>query len=147
MKRWYFKGHYAPREIDHDRAYKNQSKSSRKIYHFLCKESWLVKKSPTRRYCEWTYKQIGERVGLKPRQVGTLVRRLIRTGLIRRWYAGDSGSRKRGGSPRPPRYEIPASIGMVSWWRREKSITKKGGHGHGEKRSKRNSQTGQYKPA
>lgn len=118
MKSWYHRGYFCPREIDHDRAYKDLRKSTRKQYHWLCSNSYLVKRSPTRRYCHWTYAQIAKATGWSHRQTQRNMTQLIEAGLVRRWYAGDSGSKTTKGCPRPPRYEIPASIGMVSWWRR-----------------------------
>lgn len=82
--------------------------------------SYLVERSPNRRYCEWTYKQIAKNTGVSYGQVRKVMVRLMETTLVLRWYAGDSGSTRPGGSPRPPRYEIPASAGMVGWWRRDR---------------------------
>lgn len=44
--------------------------------------------------------------------------------LIYRWYAGDSGSTTTDGRPRAPRYEIPASKEMITWWRRTRKMHK-----------------------
>jgi hypothetical protein len=64
------------------------------------------------------------------------MKQLMQKGLIRRWYAGDSGSTRAGSGPRPPRYEIPASIGMVNWWRRGQR-KKKGGKRENKQPNKR----------
>lgn len=125
MRRWFLKDHFAPVKIRDDPAFFNAPRSYQKVYLLLCRRSYLTQKSPTRRYCEWTYKQLGEQAGLKKRQVGTIMRYLMRNYLIYRWYAGDSGSNTLDGKPRPPRYEIPASRGMINWWRRVRDLHRK----------------------
>ena len=117
MKNWYVKGHFLPREIERDPCWQKLSEGGKKTYRFLCENSYLTSHSPTRRYCYWTYNQIGERVGLSRRQVANTVKELMRTRLVVRHYWGDSGSSKITGRPRAPRYELPASRGMVIYWR------------------------------
>ena len=124
MSRWFLKDHFSPAAIRYDPAFFNAPQSYQKLYLLLCRRSYLVRHSPTRRYCEWTYRQLAEQVGLKERQVGTIMRYLMRNYLIYRWYAGDSGTTTPNGRPRPPRYEIPASRGMINWWRRVRRVLK-----------------------
>ena len=117
MRRWFSPGHFLPREIEKDPTWQKLSKGGKKTYRFLCEHSYLTQRSPSRRYCQWTYKQIGEHVGLSRRQVANIAKELMRTRLVIRWYRGDSAGNKTTGRPRPPRYELPASRGMVIWWR------------------------------
>lgn len=118
MKPWYIKDHFLPREIERDPFWQKLPESHKKTHRFLCYHSYLTSRSPTRRYCEWTNKQIAEHVGLSKRQVQRIIHRLRAGFLIYRHYDGDSGSTSLTGSPRPPRYEIPASRGMSNWWKR-----------------------------
>ena len=119
MKRWYVKGHFLPREIERDPCWQKLSEGGKKTYRFLCEHSYLTSSSPTRRYSYWSYKQIGERVGLSRRQVARIVKQLMQTRLVIRWYRGDSAGNRTGGGPRPPRYELPACRGMIIYWRHE----------------------------
>ena len=128
MKRWFYKDHFFPRDIQKNPDWIRYPESHRKVYQFLCWHSYLTCRSPTRRYCEWTYGQIAKHVKLSRNQVGRIVRRLMRDRLIYRWYAGDSGSQTSDGKPRPPRYEIPGSRGMINWWKRVRKVIKKKFH-------------------
>ena len=118
MKRWYPPGRFLIREIEKEFHWQRYPESHRTVLRDISWHSYLTKHSPTRRYCEWTYGQIAERVGLSRNQVGRIMRRLMADGLIYRWYAGDSGSNTPDGRPRAPRYELPASRGMINWWKR-----------------------------
>lgn len=117
MKPWFTRGHFLPRDIERDHVWQRLNESHKKVYRYVSEHSYLTQKSPSRRYCEWTYKQIGEHVGLSARQTRRIMKELMRTRLIYRWYKGDSGANGNGERPRSPRYEIPASRGMVIWWR------------------------------
>lgn len=117
MKRWYLPGHFLPREIERDPSWQKLSEGGKRTYRFLCENSYLTSSSPTRRYSYWSYKQIAERVGLSRVHVKRLVKGLMRTRLVIRWYRGDSRGNKETGGPRVPRYELPASRGMVIHWR------------------------------
>jgi AraC-like DNA-binding protein len=117
MKNWYLPGHFLPREIERDPAWQKLSEGGKKTYRFLCEHSYLTSNSPTRRYSYWSYAQIGERVGLSRPHVKRIVKELMRTRLLLRWYRGDSEGNPDTGGPRVPRYEIPASRGMVIHWR------------------------------
>ena len=117
MKRWFSPGHFFPREIERDPCWQKLSEGGKKAYRFLCENSYLTQRSPSRRYCQWTYKQIGKRTGLSRRQVASIVKQLMRTRLVIRWYRGDSGASTTVGRPRAPRYELPASRGMIIYWR------------------------------
>jgi len=124
LKHRYPKNRFSPARILHDPAYQNLNKSDKNIYLLLCRRSFLVKKSPTRRYSVWTYNQIGKQVNLSGRQVQRIIKKLMAEMLIYRWYAGDSGSTTSTHKARPPRYEIPASKEMIAWWRRNRKIQK-----------------------
>jgi len=124
MKHWFLPGRFSPKEIEKNPAWQRYPESHRAVLRDVCWYSYLTKHSPTRRYCEWTYGQIAERVGLSRVQVGRIMRRLMADGLIYRWYAGDSGSNTPDGRARPPRYEIPASNGMINWWKRVRNRLK-----------------------
>ena len=124
MKRWFVKGHFSPAYILHDPTFQDLNKSQKKIYLLLCRRSYLVKRSPTRRYSVWTYRQIARQVGLSKRQVGRIMKKLMDAKLLYRWYAGDSGSTTANRLPRAPRYEIPASKEMIKWWRRTRKVRK-----------------------
>ena len=128
MKRWYHPNHFLPREIQHDPIWQRLTESDKKVYRFVCEHSYLTSRSPTRRYCEWTYGQIGQHVGLSRIQVLRIMQKLMVARLIYRWYIGDSGSNTIDGRPKPPRYEIPASRGMIWWWRRIRNPRKKKSH-------------------
>ena len=118
MKRWFLPGRFLIREIEKEPHWQRYPESHRAVLRDISWHSYLVKRSPTRRYCEWTYGQIAERVGLSRNQVGRIMRRLMQDGLIYRWFAGCSGSDSPDGRPKPPRYELPASRGMINWWKR-----------------------------
>ncbi|MBA7666602.1 hypothetical protein ES703_74683 [subsurface metagenome] len=118
MKHWFPPGRFLPRDIEKDPSWQRFPESHRRVLRDICWHSYLVKRSPTRRYCQWTYGQIAERVGLSRVQVGRIMRRLMEARLIYRWYAGDSGENTPDGRPKPPRYELPASRGMINWWKR-----------------------------
>lgn len=124
MKHWFPPGRFLPREIEKDPSWQRFPESHRAVLRDLCWHSYLVKRSPTRRYCQWTYGQIAERVGLSRVQVGRIMRRLMGSSLVYRWYAGDSGENTPDGRPRPPRYELPASRGMLNWWKRTRKRRK-----------------------
>ena len=132
VKRWYHPNHFLPREIQHDPIWQRLTESDKMVYRFVCEHSYLTSRSPTRRYCEWTYEQIGQHVGLSRRQVLRIMQKLMKARLIYRWYIGDSGSNTIDGRPRPPRYEIPASRGMIGWWRRIRNLRKKKPHNRKE---------------
>ncbi len=122
MKHIYLKDNFSPARIPYDLAFQDLNKTDKKLYLLLCRRSYLTKRSPTRRYCEWTYKQLGEQIDRSRCQVQRIMKRLMESKLIYRWYAGDSGSNTSTGRPRPPRYEIPASKEMITWWRRTRKI-------------------------
>lgn len=124
MRRWFVKDHFAPAYILHDPIFQDLNKSQKKIYLLLCRRSYLVKKSPTRRYSVWTYRQIARQVGLSRRQVGRIMKKLMGSMLLYRWYPGDSGTTTADRLPRSPRYEIPASKEMIKWWRRTREVRK-----------------------
>ena len=117
MKHWYLPGHFLPREIERDPSWQRLSEGGKRVYRFLCENSYLTTKSPTRRYCYWTYNQIADRTKLTSRHVATIVKELMRTRLVLRRYKGDSGTTLSRGRPRAPRYELPASRGMILYWR------------------------------
>lgn len=117
MKHWYLPGHFLPREIERDPSWQKLSEGGKKVYRFLCEHSYLTQHSPTRRYCYWTYEQISEQTDVSRIQVRRLVKELMRTRLVLRHYKGDSGTTVSRGVPRAPRYELPASRGMVLYWR------------------------------
>ncbi|GAI79251.1 unnamed protein product, partial [marine sediment metagenome] len=125
MRRWFYKDHFKPRDIEKVPAWVRYPESHRKVYRFLCWHSYLTKHSPTRRYTVWTYQQIADHVGLSRIQVLRIMHRLMDDLLIYRWYAGDSGSTILDGRPRPPRYELPASKGMIYWWGRVRELQQK----------------------
>lgn len=118
VKHWFPPGKFLPRQIQYNPQWQRYPESHRAVLRDLCWHSYLVRRSPTRRYCTWTYGQIAERVGLSRIQVLRIMHRLMADGLIYRWYAGDSGSNTPDGRPRAPRYELPASNGMLNWWKR-----------------------------
>ena len=117
MRRWFHRDHYIPREIERDHPWQRLSEGGKRVYRDLCENSYLVTRSSTRRYCYWTYKQIAERCGLSTRHVRRIVKELMRTRLVLRHYKGDSGTTLDRGRPRAPRYELPASRGMIIYWR------------------------------
>lgn len=127
MKRWFLPGRFLPRDIERDPPWQNLSEGGKRVYRDLCEHSYLKTNSPTRRYSYWTYGQIAERVGLSRSQVKRIVKELMRARLVIRWYRGDSQGKKKTGGPRPPRYELPASRGMVIYWRRNIKARAKGG--------------------
>ena len=124
MKHIYPKNHFSPARIPYNPAYQDLNKTDKMLYLLLCRRSYLTRRSPNRRYCEWTYEQLGQQINRSPRQVRRIMRRLMESMLIYRWYAGDSGSTTTDGRPRPPRYEIPASREMITWWRRTRKMRK-----------------------
>ncbi|MBA7571312.1 hypothetical protein ES708_13071 [subsurface metagenome] len=118
MGRWYPQGRYSPRDIVNEPAWVNSSRGFKKYYLFLCRHSYLTQKSPTHCYTSWTAGQIAKAIGRSKRQVKRYVKYAKDNCLIIRWYAGDSGTTTKTGRPRPPRDELPASKGMIYWWRR-----------------------------
>ena len=140
VKYIYPKDHFAPARIPYDPAFQDLNKTDRKLYLLLCRRSYLTKRSPHRRYCEWTYKQLGKQIDRSRSQVKRIMKRLMENMLIYRWYAGDSGSNTSTGRARPPRYEIPASRGMVKWWRRTRKIHKTTFHNRKEVDHEKNEQ-------
>lgn len=124
MEHWFPPGHFFPRKMQDDPAWQNLSKGGHKVYRNFCKKSWLTKKSPNKRYTRQTYKQIAKETGLSRIQVQRIVTYLMAEGLIHRHYPGHSGSTTPGGRPTPPTYELPASLGMIEWWRKTKKPRK-----------------------
>ena len=122
MSRWFYKDHFFPRDLINEPAWVKASHGFKEYYRFLCWHSWLTKRSPTRRYTSWTERQIAGHIGRSPRQVRRYVKYAKENFLIYRWYAGDSGTTSKNGRPRAPRDEIPASRGMINWWRRVRRI-------------------------
>ena len=117
MKRWYLPGKFLPRGINDDLTYQRLPDGAKKVYRFLCWHSYLTKKSPSRRYCRWTKRQIAQQVGLSDRWVKHCLGLLRKGRFVWRYYTGDSGTTTTKGKPRPQVYEVPASRRQIIYWR------------------------------
>jgi len=115
-----------------DGAYQRLSPAGKRIYRVLGRESYLAKGSPRRRYVCITNQQLAEAAGCCKRTVQYEIKKMLISRLLIRWFAGCSGSpdhrppgqpapRPLGASaarsPQPPRYELPASLDQVVFWR------------------------------
>ena len=130
--RWFRPGEFLPRNILTVPAYHKLSPTGRDIYGFLCRRSYLTRKTPKRRYLVATRKQIAGELRCSERTVQRQIQRMLRSRLLLRWYIGKSGPGstyetedrpppKSVGACAPypvaPRYELPASDKQIVYWR------------------------------
>ena len=128
VRPWFFPRHFIPRDIHLDPFWQKLSDNGKKYYRFMCEHSWLTEKRPRRRYARHTDKQIAQHIGVSVSQVKRY-----------RWYCldhfllwlvtpGNSGTTSKTGKPMAPVFEVPASAGMIEWWRRTRKPWRKRPH-------------------
>ena len=125
MERWYIKKHFLPRDIQHNPYWQKLSDNGKKWYRFHTEHSWLTKRSPHRRYCRHTDKQVAAYVGVSDRQARRYKKYCLDNHLLILVTPGNSGTTSKTGRPTAPVFEIPASVGQIYWWSRTRRRRKK----------------------
>lgn len=108
--KWFSPRHFRPWRLEEDGAFRNLSRKEQEVYIQMCEHSYLTKTNHKRRYIACTFEQLAEWAGCSKQTVATAVNKILRSFLAKRWH---KGSTETGAS----RYELPASLNQIIFWR------------------------------
>ena len=117
---WFEPGKFMPWQIHQDLGYNTLTQKEKEVYRALCNHSYLSKSSHNRRYIGCTHENLAEWSGCTKRSVVKAVKKILKARLAIRWHKGTTHS---GAS----RYELPASLNQIIYWRINYKSQNKGG--------------------
>jgi len=107
---WYKKEDFKPWRIHEDPGFFALTPKEKFVYFSLCRRSSLTKSGSGRRYAQVSTLTLAKDASFCERTVRRAVKKILHSRLAIRWHKGTT-------STGPSRYELPASIAQIIYWR------------------------------